>query len=75
VLFLKGKYFLDKIDRNVYSTDNYTLWNFYRSMFYGKPFPGAISGFIPSDPPDWNVITNNGKVIYRKIDGIYRRVE
>lgn len=36
----EGRYFLDKIDGVVYSTDSYTLWNFYRGIFYGKPFPG-----------------------------------
>lgn len=37
----KGRYFLDEIDGEIYSTNDYTFWNFYRAMFYGKPFPGC----------------------------------
>ena len=40
------RYFLDEIDGVVYSTNDYTLWNFYRSIFYGKPFKGEISGAV-----------------------------
>ena len=72
---LKGRYFLDKIDGIVYSTDSYTLWNFYRSIFYGRPFPGGISRYIPGDPPNWDVITNNGKVIAKKVNGKYKEIE
>jgi len=37
---MKGKYFLDEIDRTIYSTDSFTLWNFYQAIFYNKPLPG-----------------------------------
>ena len=37
---MKGKYYLDEIDDVVYSTDDYTLWNFYHGIFYGKSFTG-----------------------------------
>ena len=72
---MKGKYFLDKIDNIVYSTNDYTLWNFYRSIFYGKPFPGELTNSIPGAAPDWNVITHNGKVIARKINEKYVEVD
>jgi hypothetical protein len=72
---MKGKYFLDKIDNMVYSTNDYTLWNFYRSIFYGKPFPGGITKSILGAAPNWNIITFNGKVIARKIKGKYEEVE
>lgn len=71
----KGKYFLDIIDDTIYSTNNFTLYNFYRSIFYGKPFPGEITGFKPGPEPDWDVITFNGKITHKKIDGKYVRVE
>ena len=72
--FLKGKYFLDKIDDQVYSTDSFILWNFYRSIFYGKPLPGQVDDTVSGDPPDWNVITFRDKVTHRNVDGKYRRV-
>lgn len=65
---IKGKYFLDKIDGIVYSTDSYTLWNFYRSIFYGKPFPGEFADdIIPDDgkPIDWSIVTHRGKIVHR----------
>lgn len=64
----KGRYFLDKIDKTVHSTNDYTLYNFYRSIFYGKPFPGSIDDFRPGPKPDMTVITSNDKVLMRKID-------
>ena len=67
--FPKGKYFLDEIDGVVYSTNDYTLWNFYRSIFYGKPFPGEVSGYVPGPEVDMNVITSDGKVLMKKING------
>ena len=77
----KGRYFLDKIDniyedqgKPVHSTDSFILWNFYRSIFYGKPLPGQVDDTVPGDPPDWNVITFRGKVTHRKIDGKYKEV-
>ena len=32
----RGKYFLDEIAGILYTTDSYTLWKFYHSMFYTK---------------------------------------
>ena len=72
---LKGKYLLDKIDDTVYSTDNFILWNFYRSIFYGKPLPGQVDDTVPGPAPDWNVITFRGKVTHRKVDGKYKEVD
>jgi hypothetical protein len=74
-----GKFFLDKIDGIVYSTDSYCLWNFYRSIFFGRPFPGCTDKKYTKDeigePIDWDVITSNGKVLMKKVDGKYRSVE
>jgi hypothetical protein len=78
VLLLKGKYFLDKLNKIVYSTNSYTLWNFYHNICYGKPFPGEISRYIPGPGsdcgPDWNIITVNGIITHRLIDGKYKEV-
>ena len=71
---MKGKYFLDKIDKIVYSTDNYILWNFYISIFYGKPFPGEIDDIILGEPVDWDVVTFNGKILKKKVKGKYVEV-
>ena len=72
--FLKGKYFLDKIDDTVYSTDSFTLYNFYRSIFYGRPSPGELDDIVVGPAPDWNIITFRDKVTHRKIDGKYKEV-
>ena len=60
---LKGKYFLDKLDGIIHSTNNYTLWNFYHSLCYGKPFPGEIDYISIGPKTDWNVITFNDRVL------------
>jgi len=79
---MKGRYFLDKLDniyedqgKPVHSTDSFTLWNFYHNLCYGKLFPGEINDIVPGDPPDWNVITFNGRVIMKKIKGKYTEAD
>ena len=68
----KGRYFLDKLGKDAYSTDDFTIWNFYRS-FYGKPLPGEISGYKPEENPNesnFDIITFRGKVLWTKEGGI-----
>ena len=65
----KQKYYLDKIDGVKYYTDDFTLWNFYRSIFYGKPMCGCSDKKYTKkqigEPIDWDVVTSNGKIIHR----------
>ena len=65
---MKGRYYLDEIDKTRSSTNSYTIWNTYRNMFYEDITPKEPD-YIPGEPPDWDIITDNGKVIFGSEDG------
>jgi len=47
ILNYKGKYFLDEIDNDIFSTDSFELYNLYNKIFFNIP----IKNHVPIDKP------------------------
>lgn len=73
---MEGRYFIDKIDGVLYSSNDYSPYYWYNMFFYNLDVHiakhNARYPFVVGIPPDWDVITHHGKVIAKKVDGKYK---